>query len=256
MFQFSPGPLSQDAADKLTELLQDTQSGSKYGASFLGDDAPDNSGGSYTNNIVPNDPFPVKLTDVTDGLYTWTEQLANGPADYSGWIDLPGGRSGNDTLNPAYTANDETIDVSNNPVVWIQRAYFDNANDPADSMDWIYVITSDPGAPETFSLTVKESDGSPICNDVNTIVFNSVYDTVSCGNNGVTTINPNPPMLRGTLTGNLSFGGNTTMNIAEGGNTTVYDWVLSSGQNIANGTHVLAFLDQDGKYYVGAAQCP
>ncbi len=199
MFQFNPGPLSQDAADQLNQLLESSQSGSLYGASFLGDDAPDNSGGSYTNNIVPNDAFPVKLTDFDsgNGVYEWTEQIAD-DFGYAGWSDLPGGKSGTFTLNPAYTANDEVIDISNNPVVWIQRAFFDDQTDPADSEDWIYVITSDPGVPETFSFTVK--DGITTCNDSVGILVNGTYHNVSCNNNGVSSISTRPPTLRGLPT--------------------------------------------------------
>ncbi len=62
--------------------------------------------------------------------------------------------------------------------------------------------------------------------------------------------------VRGTLTGNLTFGGNTTMNVAGGGSLTVFDWLLSSGQSVANGTQVTAFQDDDGDWYVDGAQCP
>lgn len=63
--------------------------------------------------------------------------------------------------------------------------------------------------------------------------------------------------LRGTLTGTLTFGGSTTMTVAGTGATlTVNDWLLSSGQTVASGKQVTAFLDANGNWYVDGAQCP
>lgn len=72
-------------------------------------------------------------------------------------------------------------------------------------------------------------------------------------------------VVRGKLDGSLSAGGSATMSIwyyngsaqaDTGANVTVYDWLLASG-SIASGKKVMAFYDaRDGRYYVGAAECP
>jgi hypothetical protein len=68
---------------------------------------------------------------------------------------------------------------------------------------------------------------------------------------------PPPGILRGTLTTTLSPGGSASMTVAGGGGTiTVFDWLLQSGQTIANGSKVIVAGDlSDANYYVIAAAC-
>lgn len=153
MYQVPPGPLSQETAVKLTKLLQEYQSGLiDLNPSFIGASAPDYRGGSYTANLVPNEAFPVKLTAVSGGLYSWTEQYSTGTT-YADWRALPGGRTGTNTTRPAFEPNGVAIGVSGSPVVWIGRAYYDVA------LDWVYVIlgTVDSGGGGGGSLTVQDS---------------------------------------------------------------------------------------------------
>ncbi len=142
--QVPPGPLSQETAAKLSKLLQQYQSGmSDLNPSFIGASTPDWRGGNYTNNIVENVPFPVKLTDsdeATPAFYAWIEQYSL-DTGYAGWNDLPGGRSGTLTVRPAFTPNDEIIDITDNPVVWIDRAYID-----PDTGEWVYVVVGTTGS--------------------------------------------------------------------------------------------------------------
>jgi hypothetical protein len=71
--------------------------------------------------------------------------------------------------------------------------------------------------------------------------------------------------IRGKLDGTMSYQGSATMSIwawngsAEadtGDNVTVWDWKLSSGQNIPSGTQVDAAWDpRSGRYYLTGRQC-
>lgn len=73
-------------------------------------------------------------------------------------------------------------------------------------------------------------------------------------------------VLKGKLDATLSAGGSATMIVwfddgtseAESDETvTVYDWLLKTGQTIANGSRVTAaFEPASGRYYVTAAECP
>lgn len=74
-------------------------------------------------------------------------------------------------------------------------------------------------------------------------------------------------IIHGTLQNGMSYQGNDKMyvwkNSGSGGEVStgvlvsVYDWLLSAGQSIAAGKHVIAGWDaQSERYYVIGAQCP
>ncbi len=124
----------------------------------------DYAGGVFDKNELPQDIFPAKLTAVSGGLYSWTEQIATGP-NYAGWVDLPGGRSGTNTVSPAYEPNDATIDITDEPVVFMMIDYLDA------TLDWVYVIVGTVDSGGGSSLTVE--DGSTTVTGVTTIDFTS-----------------------------------------------------------------------------------
>ncbi len=133
---FNPGPLNRKQAEFLNGIA--AQRPVALPQSSFGANPTDWRGGQYTSNIVPSRIFPAKLTAVSGGLYSWTEQTATG-ADYSGWVDLPGGESGTNTINPAYEPNDVAIDVTDEPVVFLMREYLD------ETLDWVYVMVGGIG---------------------------------------------------------------------------------------------------------------
>ncbi len=139
-------------------------------------------GGVYDRDELPQDIFPAKLTAVVGGLYSFTEQTATGP-NYGGWQDLPGGRSGTDTVNPAYEPNDVAIDVSLEPVVFLMIDYLDA------TLDWVYVIVGSAGTSSTpGTITVKDSDGSSICPNIDTIIIDVDSMDADCTGVGEVTL--------------------------------------------------------------------
>src|SRR5947207_286754 len=62
--------------------------------------------------------------------YSWVEQVFTG----SGFIDLPGGRFGTLTHNPAEDPNGNAVETPS--FVRLQRAYYDPA------VDWVYLIVT------------------------------------------------------------------------------------------------------------------
>jgi hypothetical protein len=69
-----------------------------------------------------------------------------------------------------------------------------------------------------------------------------------------------PQMILGVLDGIMSYQGSATVSIWDGTSDTgqditAYDWLLSSGQSLANGKKVVVLPHANGKYYVVGAQC-
>jgi hypothetical protein len=242
MFRIPPGPLTFESAEKLTKAIQGLQR--PVSQNYRG--------GAYTDNIVPKDVFPAKLTAVTSGRYAWTEQGTNGPT-YADYYNLPGGRSGTAAVGPAYDPNGTTIDVTGSPIVWLRLDAYNS------TYGWMYVIVGSGGG-IIRGVIAENANGSITIDPTETFTFSSNLASgellADLGNDAAGVDLITGRKVRGTLGGNLSYGGNTTMSVSGGGNITVYDWLLSSGQSLANGTQVTAFLDADGKYYVDGAQCP
>ncbi len=185
MYQVPPGPLTSETAAKLSKLLEEF--GRRVPGASLGADLIDYRGGDFTNNIVPNTPFPVKLTDSDEGtpaFYAWTEQYSL-DTGYAGWNDLPGGRSGTVTVRPAFTPNDEVIDITDEPVVWIGRAYID-----PDTGEWVYVIVGTTGSGGS-ALTVETVDGTTLVIPNVNLIKIGAHLTLASSGAGEATINVN-----------------------------------------------------------------
>lgn len=128
-----PGMVTREAAEAINRLLQRTPElipATAYGAQL-----PNWHGGQFTNNAKLNPVFPVLLTAVSGGLYSWSQAIPTG-ADYAGWQVLAGGNFGTATAGPAYEPNDVAIDVTTPVAAWLQVAY----QDP--TLGLVYVIVS------------------------------------------------------------------------------------------------------------------
>jgi hypothetical protein len=82
------------------------------------------------DSLGPQQPIWARLTDVALPYYAWTEQLLT----KAGWIDKPGGAYGTTTSNPAVDANNLELDVTTQPIVLIQRGYFN------PTVDWVWIV--------------------------------------------------------------------------------------------------------------------
>lgn len=157
-----PGMLSIEAAAALNRLLGIAPQlipATAYGASL-----PNWQGGQFTNNAKLNPVFPVLLTAVSGGLYSWSQAIPTG-ADYAGWKVLVGGNFGTATAGPAYEPNDIAIDVSSPVAAWLQFAYVD------PTLGWVYAIVAVGAGTGGTTPTLEITDGTTTVTNVTEIDF-------------------------------------------------------------------------------------
>lgn len=129
-------------------------------------------------------PFVAKITGSSGANYSWTEQQQTGATT---WIDLPGGRSGTTSVNPANEINASQSVATNTLVVMTAKV-------SAGVLRYWFQAPPNPAA--TFAVKVEQTGGS---NGTDTTTASYTYTVRTLpwnGTSGGETLGTNVPVSR------------------------------------------------------------
>lgn len=116
-------------------------------------------------------PFFAQVSSPTGMAYPWTEVI---PQTGGSWTAKPAGRTGTDSLDPGYEFNGSTT-VPAGSIVLMWRGFQNNSS---TKQEWLFAMAAGGGGGTT--ITVQESDGTPICTGITNLVVDSDTMTVTC----------------------------------------------------------------------------
>lgn len=146
------------------------------------------SGGHFLWFSYPEGRVPARITgEGAPGVYSWIEQDAN-PSGV--WVDVPGGRTGTITVNPAYERSGAT-GIAVNTLIWLERGYGEAADVVVESqqagngstlrtIQRVYLEAATGG---TWTLTATNAAGAaettaPIAHNANAAAVEAALESL------------------------------------------------------------------------------